>query len=676
MAVAFVLLFLAAAIPGFGLISSTRLPLNTFERLVLGTVTGLALIAVGGAVAAATANNLARWIPSLIALGAWGFYRRAAAKTSWLQVAIAVGGIVVLLPNLLSILHDQTLQFKASWSYYTDLPFQMALVAETGFRPASVYPWSPDTSINYTWLFHSMLGAWGQLASLRPDELVLQYWPILYCILLPLTFALFSYRLFKNHLATVLGLLALPFIKLAETFASEQRGGFQYPISPTFEFGLLLTLAATLVLILTSRQLKEAVVANVSKSTFGLQALTLAILVFAAVGSKGSSWFVLLGVAGAIALGKIWAKRSLRIVELLTLALIALVGLAANLLVVGTTAGTKLNVAHLFEGQSMAQSGKIALALVIVALTLVAFARWRWFFDGAADKSSSNFIDAEVIALVGGAATGFIAMAILKHPNGSQSYFWFTALIIWVALAAWFVAKLYRWQGALAFAPVVLAIAASQILQHGWRAHKAVWLIVAVLAIGFGLWRVIRAKKSLPMLFALATAAAIGLAPMSVGLPHWSFADDHKNHGHQTVVTATQLEALHFIADHTSVDDLVLTNQNCPANEAADSQCFANPSKSDPWFMTSGFTGRRVLFESFGYDWQLAIATSKGDLQTNNRKLSEGFLSQPTKALADALSKRGVKMIYLNKNFAHAASYEPFAKLVFDKAESQVWSLR
>jgi hypothetical protein len=178
------------------------------------------------------------------------------------------------------------------------------------------------------------------------------------------------------------------------------------------------------------------------------------------------------------------------------------------------------------------------------------------------------------------------------------------------------------------------------------------------------------------MLFALATAAAIGLAPMSVWLPHWSFADDHKNHGHQTVVTATQLEALHFIADHTSVDDLVLTNQNCPANEAADSQCFANPSKSDPWFMTSGFTGRRVLFESFGYDWQLAFADSKGDLQTDNRKLSEGFLNHPTRALATEMEKRGVKMIYLNKNFAHAGTYEPFAKLVFDKAESQVWSLR
>jgi hypothetical protein len=675
-ALAFVLLFLAAAVPGFGLISATRVPLNMFERLVLGTVVGLALMAVGGAVAAATSNNLARWLPSLLALGAWGFYRRAAAKTAWRQVSIALGGIVVLLPNLVSILHDQTLAFKASWSYYTDLPFQMALVAETGFRPASVYPWSPDTSINYTWLFHSMLGAWGQLASLRADELVLQYWPILFCVLLPLVVAVFSYRFFKNHLATALALLALPFIKLAETFASEQRGGFQYPISPTFEFGLLLTLTSVLVLILLSQQQRGAVGADASTRVFSLQLLTLAILVFAAVGSKGSSWFILLGVAATLALTQVWAKRTIRVFDVLALVLTVAVGLAANLLVVGTTAGTKLNLAHLFEGQSMAQSGKIALALVIVAVSLVAFARWNWFFETVADKVSNKVGDSPAVALAGGTTAGFVAMVILKHPNGSQSYFWFTALILWLVLAAWFVAKLYRQQGTLAFAPVVLAIAASQIVQHGFRAHKSVWLIVAILAIGFGLWRIIREKKSAQLLIALAIAAAIGFVPMSIGLPHWSFADDHKAHGHQSVVTPTQLEALHLVADHTAIDDLVLTNQHCPANESGDPRCFANPDASNPWFLTSAFTGRRVLFESFGYDWQVAATLSAGGLHTDNRKLSEGFLSHPTAKLASALEKRGVKMIYLNKTFAHANSYEPFATLVFDKAESQVWALR
>jgi hypothetical protein len=358
----------------------------------------------------------------------------------------------------------------------------------------------------------------------------------------------------------------------------------------------------------------------------------------------------------------------------MALVLTTLVGLAANLLVVGTTAGTQLNLAHLFEGESMAQSGKIALALVIVAASLLAFAKWNWFFEGA-DKDSNKVGDSPAVALSGGTTAGFVAMLILKHPNGSQSYFWFTALIVWVVLAAWFVAKLYRWQGALAFAPVVFAIAASQIVQHGFRAHKSVWLIVAILTIGFGLWRIIRAKTSAQLLIALAIVAVIGFVPMSIGLPHWSFADDQRTHGHETVVTLSQLEALHFVADHTAIDDVVLTNQNCPANESGNPQCFANATRSNPWFMTSAFTGRRVLFESFGYDWQVAATLSNGGLNTENRKLSEGFLSHPTAELASALEKRGAKMIYLNKNFAHANSYEPFATLVFDKAESQVWAL-
>ena len=674
---AFAVLAFVAGLPGVGLISATALPLNLFERIVAGLVTGFALIAFGGAIAAATGNNLARWLPSALALAAWAFYRKPLAKTSWRQLAIAFGGVLLLVPNLISILHDQTLSFKTSWSYYTDLPFQMALVAETGFRPASVYPWSPDTSLGYTWLFHSVLGAWGQLASLRPDELVLQYWPLLFAVMLPLTVAVFSFRLFKSHLTTALALVTLPFIRLSETLTSEQRGGFQYSVSPTFEFGLLLTLITVLLLILSVVRWADQPVETAGlkgKLPFAFQIITLAILVFSAVGSKGSSWFILLGVAGTLALFRTLADKTVKTQETLLLALTLLVGLAANLLVVGTTAGTKFNLTHLIEGQHGLQLAKTVAALAVVALTIAGLAA-RSRLTGRPESKVQNTI---WFSLLGATVVGFVAMIILKHPNGSESYFWFTALIIWLILAADFLAKLFGRLSFLTFAPLVFAIAACQIQLHGFRAHKGLWVIVAVLAIGFGVWQGIRVKKSLgaSSWVALTLVGLIGLTPVSTALPHWSFANDHKNHGHQTLVTKTQLEALRFIADRTNVNDLVLTNQHCPNNQATNPGCYANPVKANPWFMTSAFTGRRVLFESFGYDWQLSAQLSRGSLTTANRARSDNFVNHPSANQARVLAVAGVTMIYVNKTFAHAATFAPFAKLIFDKGESQVWALR
>jgi hypothetical protein len=681
-------------VPGYAVLSALRADFSHFERLVLGAVVGLALLAVGGAIAATTQLDFTRWLPSLFALFAWMRFRRVEKRSSnWFDrlklPLIGLLGVAAILPNILKILRNQPLTWNGTWSFYGDVPFQIAMVSATGMRPAWDYPWALETPIQYTWLFHSALGAWAQLANLTGTEMILHAWPIAYGLLLPLTAAVLCYRVTRNYLTTILLMVALPFVRVGATLFTSKINGLQFPISPTFEFGVLLTAAIVTLVISQLPQLFQ----KFSLKTHGYFLVVIGLAVFANTGSKGSTWFVSLGAIG-VAWLVVWQRvRSFKTLLGTTATWLAgvslLSGLAANLLIVKTTAGTHLDPAHLFRGSAsevLLNAASIGIVLAAIAFALVSGQKL-----GVANALASERLPGTLVA--GSAFAGLISMVLLSHPDDSQNYFWYSAFIFWLILCVDIFSQALAKYRLVAISIVLLvklgiSIATYQ-ATHGkfFLALCTAALLCALQILGFAVVSLLRDRKqktafnlSILRWISLAIVALIAFIPVQQGLRSWSYQDREGIRNHEAAVSSDALSAMQFVEKHSKVTDGLATNQYCPEHEAGDSRCATNPAKANPWFTLSAFSGRDVLFESNGYSWQVADTVAagnlvKGQLSSANFRLSQAFMNNPSSALTSRLKAKGVRLLFINTLFSHAKTYSPFAHLVYQKGVYQVWRL-
>ena len=123
-------------------------------------------------------------------------------------------------------------------------------------------------------------------------------------------------------------------------------------------------------------------------------------------------------------------------------------------------------------------------------------------------------------------------------------------------------------------------------------------------------------------------------------------------------------------------DSVVITNQHCQESLPRPSICPLDSKVSNPWFLISGFSGRRVLFESQGYGWQIFDSKFASLAQEHNRQLSQEFILHPKDRLLARLKQKGVASIFINPAFPNSGDYSRFARLVYNSADAQVWSLR
>jgi hypothetical protein len=689
MILAFLAFAAIALLPGYGLAAALRLNLTWFERLVIGSILGLSILGVGGALASATQLEWTRWIPTGLATATWiGFRRAAPMKDSHgsrlVLPLLGAFGVLVTLPNTLEVLGSQPVTWHGRWSFYGDLPFQIALVGATGFRPASHFPWAIDTPSHYTWLFHAALGAWGQASHLTEASMVLRVWPIAYGILLPTMVAVLTLRVTKKPWAAAFTVLVVPFVRMGESLFAKKAKGLQYSISPTFEFGVLVTLSLVTLFIVAMPQMANRISL---KRDWYLLAIT-GVVVFANSGSKGSTWFVTIGAIGALWLVVLIRTKVFNTLATYLLLVVLGAGLLANLTVVKTVAGTHVDPTHEFRGLSLGQLSLTVASIAIIFATVGYSLLLPKSGKSGAAVSVDRFLDGAWLSRVtlgGAAVAGLISMLVLAHPDNSQTYFWYSAFIFWIILCCETLTSIFRIDpfGVLAVASTVRAsLFLIQYRHHHGKLFSAVLAFTLILTVITAIYFVTKRKRSaeakaqMPLsVAAYAMVAMISLIPLKGSLQPLSFQEDTGSRQHELAVSRNQLDAMQFIQSQTKSTDLVATNQYCPDRDRTDSNCAVNQIKANPWFLTSAFASRDVLFESNGYSWQLAEARAAGTVRSANYTLNDSFMRHPSNQTARQMRAKGVRYFYVNTRFAHADTYQPFAALVWHRSHDQVWKL-
>jgi hypothetical protein len=138
-------------------------------------------------------------------------------------------------------------------------------------------------------------------------------------------------------------------------------------------------------------------------------------------------------------------------------------------------------------------------------------------------------------------------------------------------------------------------------------------------------------------------------------------------------VTRDQIDAAHWIRDHSGIDDLVMTNRHCTT--------VAEPYHCDSrrWNVAA-FTERQVLLEGWtATPMSAKLGPTGRDSITVNYwddallRLNDGFVAAPTEQAAQELRDRGVRWIFVDHTRPYAKTLEPYAKLRYSNAGVDVY---
>jgi hypothetical protein len=217
---------------------------------------------------------------------------------------------------------------------------------------------------------------------------------------------------------------------------------------------------------------------------------------------------------------------------------------------------------------------------------------------------------------IGVAGTG--AAFLLWHPSASQIYFFLSAAPFAALLTVWFLADQARtWRPVVAglaagalwalFAPRGVSPEHKEALDWAWALAEPILLTAAVAAV-VGVvvllaWRALSGRFAWRAIPAGLIAAVLGasLAASANGNVERADADKAKLNA-KYAVTANEMRAALWLGAHSGRDDLIATNVHCQPVASLDSACDARA------FWVSGLSGRRALVESWGYTDQAVAA--------------------------------------------------------------------
>lgn len=662
-------LILAGTLPGAALVPRLFPRPSILHYVIVGTVIGLGLWSLGGMLSHITGLFWVRWIPTVAGLAVWLIPRRRldngevpnARSFPTLGVVGSGLGLVALLPSIRTVLLSQPTQWTGWHHFYVDLPFQIALTGEVAAHAPQVYPWVVGTPLSYTWLYHSSMGVWASITNVSAADVVLQVWPVLFAVLIPLLISIAAWEVTRNKYVA----LAAPLVYVLShglIFAARLVGQIPlFQISPTRDFASLFILLCVLSLV--------RLLGNSSlRATNAWWFLMLGISTFVLTGAKGSAMPIVLGGVLCSVFFLIIVRR-LRVIDLLVAGEFVVVAVASFLLTLPAPGSTRsLAWGPLaFSGTAVTPLAAVSLLAILIFATLSA-----WLVIGIHTPNSWL-----VSSLLGGVVlAGLLGLGLLTHPTSSELYFWesaqplFAIFLTWASViligrygkkfalavfSIWLVSNVLSGaaprMGVVGAAVVVMALCAMLILKistHGALAlgQQRPWYVRAGVA--------------------LAIAGVLTQSAQLVNIPTGYAGGSTTNVNDPGAINETQLAAFQFIRSHSTPAEKVITNKHCLSGTVADQNCDAR------WFAVAAWTERRVLVEGWAYTQN---GTSPDWVQAE-LDLGDHFISSPTLADKLKLLSLGVKYVYVDKRDAYSTNLSSVSKQVYTSEWANVYSLK
>jgi hypothetical protein len=684
------------------------------EDLAMGFAIG-SVIAIGAQIVAATSRM--PWLSTGISLGivivlvAVPPCRRriCEAQTAWEPWwfgPLTSLATVAVLPMVLDYFPQVPLTWTSGFQRpQVDAYFHLALAGELAHRGPAAFPWVASEQLSYHWFSHAWVANLSVVSGVELDQTFFRFMPTVLPLAVALIIATAAARITgKAWAGPVAALLTLAGGDLS-IFGQPTVNHPLNPASPSL--GLSAPMLVALVVVLVCRWRREAR----AGAFILIPALALAI-----AGTKGSALpLVVAGMGMSIAAALLFNRRLLPVLILEGLVLVACLETAVAVIFHGAEGGMTVDLrlapqaAPLFGwlGGLDAVRTDGALAFVSVVMMFGVLARGAGMLLLFVTPKGRR--DPLTWFLAGGGLAGVGALAVFAHPSSSQIYFANNAIPLLALGSTAGLASLVDRMGTRVVRPVLIGLVAGVFLV------LLPSLLLGVLSPAGGIPQATRQLEIAGAVLVLACfLVALFLRPLRGALLGTvvvtllvagvtSVADAAVDAGTSvvgniTVVANTpgatpvraqtepltsrdflatsrdEINAARWIRDHSSIDDLVMTNRHC-ITPVAPYRCDSRR------FVVAAFSERQVLLEG----WSSARSTElaplgRQALYINYWKpqllaLNDRFIAKPDAVAAAKLSRMGVRWVFVDFTRPHAGTLEPFAHLKYHNSGVAVYVL-
>jgi hypothetical protein len=556
--------------------------------------------------------------------------------------------------------------------FYVDIPWHIALTAETLDRAPTVYPWIPDVPIGYSWLFFGTLGLLGNLTGATAAQLLLVVGPAVLALVVPVALAVCTWVISRSKLAVVIApilftLTHAPIFGHTDALLLMPQWVL---INRDSTNAMVLAIITVLVLRLRTRPDDR----SSARRSEVLSLLVLFLVTFSVAGSRGGAVLPVLGAAGLVWLVALLWHRDDRRSTTWALVVVGVAVAAATVGVTKSSGSFRLDplsfIAVQVVGGPEFPVATLASVAVMLAMTAIVLLVALWLPDSRR----------ALPALAGAGLAGILGAALFGHPSFSQLYFFhagWPAIVVGLAVA---LALAVHRLGPLVLLVAVVAVGAFQIvLRPPAVLPPTPWEVRLILAGAVALAVIGGITAFLARTHGWRRTAVFVLPALVVALQPWSLpmlVHPPVLVTQAQAVAAVSDEQLALLAELREVsdpDDLVATNKHCHSGSVPDGNCEAR------WWAVSAFAERRVLMEGWSYDYTW---TSSG---TDNfepywdpalLRANDDFIADPTAADCQILWAEGVRWLYVDKREAWSPRLTDYAELIRGGTDGAVYRLR
>lgn len=653
------------------------------EDLAMGLGIGAAMAVAGHvlgvAVGLPVAGGLLPLVLGGVLLAAPATRRRILSRElSPLPIAWALTTVVSCVGPLLAVLQGfvPPVRFRGFLVPYVDLPFHNALAGEVKNHFPPYYPQSSLEPLTYHWFSHAWTAQISTLSGTPLEILLWRFNPSLLMVAVPVLTAVAAVRICRNAWAGPIAALVAFLLPDLSPWASN---GVDTPLastnSPSQQFGMLLVVAVITLLAVRWRE-------DAPRATLPL----LVLLLVLTGGAKGSTLpVIVLGAVlatAAMAVCKDWAR--LRTVGLDAALTVVVLGLLNVIMFAGGDGGVALDFGQEFTerrapgliGQGVSDATGLAVLVGVLGLLSMLLGPLAGLVLPALRATRS---DPVVWLLLGCGAAGVGGIFALSHPGSAQGYFYKAGQPAIAIAAAWGVVALFeRTRATRVLACVgaglgIAALQASLLVARSLDAPSVRAAVVSTLAflglLALGAALAARTTRTWwPGALAVAAAALVAAPAIPAAQAVVDFERTEAKLSPTPVwggIHARDVAALRWLRDHSSPDDVVITNDHC--RSYLDDPCDRRR------FFVAGYAERRVLIEGWTYTTKASeLYADYGSNKFSNDQfwdqellaLNDGFIEDPTDEAAARLWDLGVRWVVVWRRAPHAQELAPFAERV------------
>ena len=697
-------LLLTQVLPGVLVWRAVR-PLrgSWFEDLAVGFAIG-SVIAIAAQIVAVTAR--VPWLSTGISIGvvivmlAAPLTRRRIleAQTSWepwwfgpLVSLVTVAG----LQQILAYFQKVPLTWAGGFrSVHVDAYYHLSLAGELAHRAPATFPWVASEQLSYHWFSHAWVANLSTVAGVGLDQTLFRFMPVVLPLAVALIVATAAVRITSQAwTGPVAALLTLAGGDL-NVFG---QPAVNYPLDPLSpSLGLSVPMLVALLLVLVCRWRGEA-----RSGAFVL----VPVLAIAVAGTKGSALpLVVAGLMLSVAAALVFNRSRVWRLVLDLVVVGACLEFAIGVIFHGSEAGLALNfraavqatpLVEWLGGAGAVPSGRALLRVAVVVLFFV-LARGAGLLLLLVTRQGRR--DPLTWFLAGGGLAGAGAAVAFAQAGDSQAYFAYNAIPLLALGSTAGLASLAERMGSRVIRPLVIGLVAGVLvvllpsrvfavlspaggIPEVGRQLKiaAVVLVVAgvVAALTVRPPRTARLSAT-AMLGALVVALLTGGVVTVANTP--AATPQEPPQGPITSLSAfatsrDQIDAARWIRDHSSVDDLVMSNRHCISP--------IEPYRCDSRrYLVAAFSERQVLLEGWTGTPRATSLAPLGRASIHVRywkpellALNDGFVAKPDAGAAARLSRLGVRWVYVDFTRPHASTLEPFARLRYRNPGVAVYEL-